>query len=124
MKKRYLTISISIFAIVLISVLVKLIIFPKKNYYFNFIDNIGLAKQVSLPDLKESTFIEEAVVENLTYMGEDKSTKYHLYSLILDHTFDPEAEVKIFKDDESLKKFLILWGKHRASEIVMKKLLD
>ena len=34
------------------------------------------------------------------------------------------ARDQIFKDDESLKKFLILWGKHRASEIVMKKLLD
>lgn len=34
------------------------------------------------------------------------------------------ARDKIFKDDESLKKFLRLWGKHRASEIVMKKLLD
>ncbi len=31
---------------------------------------------------------------------------------------------KIFKDDENLKKFLRLWGKHRASEIVMKKLMD
>ena len=34
------------------------------------------------------------------------------------------ARDKIFKDDESLKKFLKLWEKHRASEIVMKKLLD
>jgi len=34
------------------------------------------------------------------------------------------ARDKIFKDDESLKKFLRLWEKHRASEIVMKKLLD
>ena len=34
------------------------------------------------------------------------------------------ARDKIFKDDVSLKKFLKLWEKHRASEIVMKKLLD
>jgi geranylgeranyl reductase family protein len=34
------------------------------------------------------------------------------------------ARDKIFKDDGSLKKFLRLWEKHRASEIVMKKLLD
>ena len=34
------------------------------------------------------------------------------------------ARDKIFTDDESLKKFLKLWEKHRASEIVMKKLLD
>ncbi len=34
------------------------------------------------------------------------------------------ARDKIFKDDDSLKKFLILWGKHRASEIVMRKLMD
>ena len=34
------------------------------------------------------------------------------------------ARDKIFKDDDSLKNFLILWGKHRASEIVMKKLVD
>ena len=34
------------------------------------------------------------------------------------------ARDKIFKDDESLKKFLKLWEKHRASEIVMKKLMD
>ena len=30
---------------------------------------------------------------------------------------------KIFKDDESLKNFLKLWEKHRASEIVMRKLI-
>ena len=34
------------------------------------------------------------------------------------------ARDKIFKDDVSLKKFLKLWEKQRASEIVMKKLLD
>ena len=34
------------------------------------------------------------------------------------------ARDKIFKDDESLKKFLRLWETHRASEIVMKNLLD
>ena len=100
MKKRYLIIAISIFTIILISVLVKIIIFNKQNFYFNFVDNIGLSKQVSLPDLKESIFMEEKPAEDLTYMGEDKSTRYHLYSLILEPAFDPEVGVKIFKDDE------------------------
>ena len=100
MKKRYKIIFISIFAIILISVLLKIYIFNKQNYYFSFIDNIGLAKQVSLTNLKESTLVGETPANNLTYKGEDKSTNYYLYSLILDHAFDPEAGVKIFKDDE------------------------
>ena len=100
MKKVPKIVFISIFAIILISVLSIIFIFNKQNYYFNFIDNIGLAKQVSLTNLKESIPMGETLAEDLTYMGEDKSTKYHLYSLVLGHIFDPEAGVKIFKDDE------------------------
>ncbi|MBD3195817.1 MAG: geranylgeranyl reductase family protein [Candidatus Lokiarchaeota archaeon] len=34
-----------------------------------------------------------------------------------------EARDRIFKDDESLKKFLALWENHRSSEIVMKGMI-
>ena len=100
MKKVPKIVFISIFAIILISVLSMIFIFNKQNYYFNFIDNIGLAKQVSLTPLKESTLVAETTANNLTFMGEDKSTNYYRYSLALDYIFDPEAGVKIFKDDE------------------------
>lgn len=100
MKKRYKIISISIFLIILIALLGKIFIFHRQNYYFNFIDNIGLAKKVFLTNLTERTFVKETLADNLTYKGKDTSANHHLYSLVLDYIFDPEAGVEISIDDE------------------------